>query len=205
MQNSTLQGIIQAFNAASNDATRYHINFVYLTAEGGRVRIRATEGHLLADFSTDDAETAKLIGDKTFAVSPDSLPGFKAIAKAYKNMPEVHCELGASNRLAIGKSDISGLIVEVKTDKEAGVECPDTRGIWPRYTEEPVQIGLNAEYLLSLLKAMREDKRQVNVKLVIKDKSAPILVKVGNREGLLMPVRIDTKTYCEPVKVEESA
>jgi DNA polymerase III sliding clamp (beta) subunit (PCNA family) len=203
MNIQSLNALIQAFNAASDDVTRYHLNYVYLSAKGEFVRFRATEGHMLADFTVGDPELAKLIGDNVYAVSRESLPALKAIAKQYKNM-EIHCEIGTANRLVFGKAEVSGCTVEIRTAKETGVEFPDTDGLWPRYNEEPTQIGLNPDLLMDLVKAMREDKRH-NIQLVIKDKTAPIIVKCGERKGILMPVRIETETYCEPSKAKASA
>jgi hypothetical protein len=204
MKTHTLQAIVQSFNAASNDATRYHLNCVKLTAKDSRVFIAACDGHILSDFSVEDEDTAKLIGNRTYAVAPDSLPGLKILLKAYR-LIDAHCESGPSDRLVIGKPEF-GCTIEVKTAKESGIDFPDFDSVKPKnYLVEPTQISFNPDLLMDLVKAIREDKR-FSVTLIVKDKLSPILLKCGDREGVLMPIRADHKTYCEtPEAVEESA
>jgi DNA polymerase III sliding clamp (beta) subunit (PCNA family) len=199
MKIETLKAIVNAFNSASDEATRYHLNHVCLTPRAGMLTIRATDGHILANFTVED-ELFKGMRDKgDYFVSPDSLPMLKALLKEFKNCGEVPSEI-TDDAIVVKSSQVR---IEFEHGKKDGLEFPDTQALYPTYLEEPTQIAFNPELLMDLFKSLKEHEKQSGVVLVVKNKGAPIRVLCGVREGLLMPMRLETKTYCE--KKEEGA
>lgn len=187
MNAGTLTAIIQAFNSASDDMTRYHICHVLLFAEKGRVQVVATDGHILSRVSVDDSDVAIALKSDRFLVSPEALPALKMLAKEFKHGIPMKFEDGA---LVVFSETTQ---VQIKTEKTLGIEYPDYLAVWPKVAEDAFSVDLNPELLMSLFKALKEDKRQVGVTLVFRDKLSPILVEVGGNSGVLMPMRLGRK------------
>ena len=185
MSPETLQYIIKAFNACSDDITRQHINFIKVVNFGDRIEITATDGRMLSCVEVVDAEFAKVLKGAQY-IHRDALPALKLLLKTYKSngVPVEQLE-GKNIRIGNGTS----------VESERDVTFPDTSHLKPTYPEDALTIGLNAELLFELAKALADESRskssRYQIKLTIKDKGSPILVEVGdNAEGLLMPVRL---------------
>lgn len=201
MKTETLKAIVNAFNSASDDATRPHIQHVCLTPRAGELKVRATDGHVLASFTLEDELFKGMRERGNYYVSPDSLPLLKTLLKQFKNAGSVPSEVTDSAIIVKGE----GYSIEFKHQSACGVDYPETDRLSPNYTAEPTQIGLNPELLMSLFKSLRDHDRATGVTLVIKDRLAPIRVVCGEREGLLMPMRMPVKTYFEGSEEKESA
>lgn len=187
MKLSTLNAIINAFNTASNDATRYHLNHVRVTAYGPMVQVEASDGYMLSDVRVEDKELAELIGSTVYAVSPDALPGLKQAAKLFKTMGRVASRLGDKDALEL----VTGpSVIRIDTAREANIQFPDFNQVKPKHPEDSFSISLNPELLLDLLKALQEDKRSTMATLTFgKDPMSPIAVEVSGQQGVLMPMR----------------
>lgn len=194
VQKETLNAIVNAFNAASDDPTRFHIQQVLLRKEStDKVCIVATNGHILIEKHVIDPEFAATLGKDDFVVAPDCLKPLKLLSKEAKYMPGIEA-LRDQDRIVIGNAALFGFSVTIKTAKESNIQFPDYKQVTPNYdNRETMEIGFNAEYIIALADALRTDKRQKNVKLVIKDKLSPILVTLAGVDdaiGVLMPVRV---------------
>ena len=201
MEYTTLNSIINAFNTTIKDATRYHLMHVRIERTGeSLIRITSTDGKVLSDVTvTDDNLAGHLKKNEPYLASPEVLPALKAIAKEYKRIGSIPARgINADDRHKGFEIYSESMRAEIKLGKELKLEFPDFDRLFPTYVEQPFQVTLNPELLLSLLKAMREHPRQEGVTLVIKDKLSVIRVRVGGNEGLLMPMRCDDKEYVSP-------
>lgn len=179
MKIETLNYIIQGFNVASRDVTRYHITHVKVSGHGESVEICATDGHMLTCVTVKDEELAPLLKRPQF-FNRDDLPGLKAIAKNWKHGVPV-AEAGGKVVFGQGLTVTSSLVDAY----------PELEQLWPKSIDDRFSVSLNAEYLLAMAKAMQEGSRQkLNVRLSFKGKLDPIIVGLGEHEGLLMPVRL---------------
>lgn len=187
MKTETLNSIVKAFNAASTDATRYALNHVSLKAKDGCVIVEATDGHMLSSVKVEDADLADQINNRHYLISPDQLSALKVVAKSFKRLSDIPTEL-VGNDLVIKAFDLS---VVIKTEKDLGVSYPKTEPLKPDFSNETTTIiGLNAELLLDLAKALTQHSRKPQIKLTIKDQFSPIKVEIDGSEGLLMPCRV---------------
>lgn len=192
METSTLNAIIRAFECASKDPTRPALNHVLIATDPERrqIKVAATDGHMLSEVTCQDKTLPELLGDRgRFLVTRDSLPVLKLIAKDFKGLgyAEIPCKREGDSLLL---SDLSGRQVTIKAEKTVAV-YPDYAHIKPTYPDEAFSISFNPELLLSLAKALAEDKKKLGVTLKFKGRLDPILVTnhTDGAMGLLMPMR----------------
>lgn len=203
MKPKTLTAIIRMFNATSDDATRFHLNHVYLQRPKGstNVTLRATDGHIFANATIDDdsefADSLKPGVD--YVAQEESLPVLKALAKAYKRVGDIPMH-ATDKGVEVYDNTYRAKFQEAS---EAGFSFPRTAELWPKYRAEPLQIALNPQLLMDIFNAMKTHDKASCVTLVIKERLSPIRVLVGGNEGLLMPMRGEFKEYV--VASEEQA
>lgn len=186
MKSDTLKALIAAFNAASDDSCRQVLNHVLMIADGKQVRFIATDGHILSETSVEDEALAERIETGRYMVSPQSLPLLKLLSKF--KLPGFDVEKREGSITIVGAE----IRVEIKTEKAIGFEFPDYERIKPRIVEdESFEVCLNPELLAALHKALATEKRHIGVKLTLSrtDALKPIVVRVGENSGLLMPMR----------------
>lgn len=189
MQTEVLKAIVQAFNCASEDETRYHLCAVLVTAKTNpsTVVIEATDGHVLSRVEIAD-DFALDIGEHRLLVMRDQLPALKIILKSHKRIPVPASWI--NGRLVIGVQEVSGCQVEIKTDKEHGLKYPDLNQLWPKQ-ERKWRIGIDPELLTALHKAMQDGNGHTkNVIIEGYDEISPLVIKCGDNKGILMPVRL---------------
>ena len=187
MKIDTLNAIIRAFQTASTDQTRFNIQHVKMTASEDKIILESSDGHMMTTQVVDDAELSKDLG-YIYAVSPDLLPILEQLAKGYKTIKMIPHSLDGSILTLKG----FGISVQIKTSNHAGVTFPDYKLMNPTPTEQFTEIGLNAEYLLAILKTLRTSNKTTGVTLKIRDKLSPIeLSCISDNEvsALLMPLR----------------
>lgn len=170
---------------ASKDETRYHLQGVYLKPAGDDIILVVSNGHI------GSRETLKVAGfkvERDIMIHRDQLPFLKQAVKMYRFMePELLINIDART-LSI-KSPVGPMLISIALDSN----CPKIDAIWPKsYGSHTV--GLNAEYLLIIAKALRDDKNK-DIKLTINfDKNnkttEAIVVSACGNEALLMPVRV---------------
>lgn len=182
MKRETLQYLVQAFNCASDDATRWTMNHVELKAIDGRVRIQATTGHALSVVFVSDDDLIELIKNDPVYFSRESLTGLKHILKESKRLLDVPATM-TDKILSIGAS------VVVKSEKDIAGEFPDTSKLAPTYPDDAFVFGFDAVKLVLLVKAM-QSRPDSFVRLRVKGKLDPIEVTVDGNVGLLMPCRV---------------
>jgi hypothetical protein len=187
MKLETLNSIINAFHAASDDTTRYALGHVRIESDGvAKLRIVATEGHYLAVVNAEDEEAAKTMGKWNYHVSPDQLALLKAVAKAWKHGIPM---LAQDKAVMLGGN---GVTVTLSADPT--FEYPDYNIVIPKnMPDDAVSFSFSAEYLHSLWKALGGNARRGNLEgitLTVKDSLSPIMVKVGDQTGVLMPRRM---------------
>lgn len=186
MQSVVLKTIVNAFNCASEDPTRYQLNSVSVTGEKTRVIVQATDGHILSRVEIED-ELASEIGTKRFLVSRDQLPALKAILKSHRYIP-VPTAWNDRGYLVIGLQELSGCQVEIKFETQR--EYPNVDQLWPSRDEIKWKIRFNPQLLCDLHKAMSDGtKATETVRLEISDALSPIIVTCGENRGVLMPAR----------------
>ena len=189
MKTETLKYIVQAFNCASDDGTRYTIQGVLVYADAGAIHVVATDGHILSETKVSDVELEPIMGSDRYVVTPDLLPLLKQLAKDFKTPGGMDCEKTADGILLKG----FGFTVTIKTEKALGWEYPDYKQVIPKNNDSFV-VGFNPEYLWNLFESMKHDKRASGVVLRFSsDPIKPIIVEVdGNPDarGVLMPRRV---------------
>lgn len=187
MKLETLKTIINAFHAASDDATRYHMTHVLLRPMGNKFRIVATDGYMLSDVTVEDPGAGEFV-QTDYLVAPEMLASLKALVKEFKNQGVLPQKQGEKGCVAIGAS----FVVPLRTARDMGIEYPDFERVIPKLNGERVTMHLNAEFLHNLAKAMTDDPRGLfQVTLEQGAGNSPILVTYGNNTGVLMPWRPD--------------
>lgn len=181
MKRGTLEMIIRAFNAASDDVTRFNLCNVKVTRVEGRFEISATNGPILScSKMVDDDEDVK-VWEGTQYFHREQLSALKLILKECIYTVPVQANPDRTVQL--------GMMITVKSDRS--VEWPKVEGLRPVYPENAFTVIFNPEFLLALSKALTIDKNVSRaVVLTFKDAKSPILVTVGDNEGLLMPARL---------------
>lgn len=202
--------IIKLSTIASKDATRYHLNGVWLSIDNAtlphKIVLEVTDGHrAIREFLPIDESgfQGSSYFEGYFFFDLETIKALKPIAKAWKygQLP-VHYNT-AFNTLKVG-ADLS---IEIKrtefkpppfksiytindaTKTRNLYHAKDTQLQYGVEVPECTVIGLNAKYLLEIAEALKEGKHE-NVKLIIKNNLSPITVVVGNRDAVLMPVRV---------------
>lgn len=186
MKLQTLKYIAQAFNVASDDATRYALQHVSVkqSKQSNKVEIAATNGHALSLILSDDAELFNALKDKTIMVSQEQLPLIKAIIKKYPKAEEAPFSVADNGQIYIDS------FLKLSTDKELNISYPNYEAFIPQSTGYDFEIGFNPELLMDIYKAMNTEKRSNGIKIKWKDKLSPIIVCHDNQESLLMPMRL---------------
>jgi hypothetical protein len=196
--------IIALSKLASKDETRRHLCGVWLqahTTKPNTYRLAVTDGHKASienlpynPFVDSEAPPA---GSEWF-FSRDDIAMLKVIAKAHI-YPTVEYDVEA-NLLGIGSLIIKPAVARVPpfdqiyTLNNPDNDLTDEKGNTlfnskSEVVKECTVIGLNAKYLLEIAEALKDGKLPV-VKLIIKGKTSPITVVVGNRDAVLMPCRV---------------
>lgn len=172
MKHETLDRIIKMIeNVVSRDQTRLALQHVEIKKN----ILQATDGHLLAQCFVEDN-----LGDTYIHI--DQLDFLKSIKKQNKNNDEIKNVIIKNNSISIDGKKITNEMTSF----------PNIKNYIP--SSEPVfEVGLNAEYLLSLVNALRSSKLPT-CHLVFSSSDAAMTVYVDNKNvGVLMPVRIDKK------------
>lgn len=186
IQTITARSIINIFkNAASCDQTRPRlINVqVYKNSNQDEITLAATDGHKLVKLViNDDLLYSSLQSGLKYFINGDNIKRL-----------EVEIKLNKKSTIL----QISQDIIQIDENSQlVNIEqyIPNDEGY-------DFEIGLNAEYLLQIAEAFKEQSKNCNVKLKFKrilksdgtfdlDKLAPILVNVQDQVNVLMPVRI---------------
>lgn len=185
MNKTTLDYIVNAFEVAGDDATRFSLTNVRIESDGKEtLRIVACDGHSLSVKTVKDECAPKF--DKPVYFSRESLSLLKTLLKNWK----------AISRFEVTTDD-KGISVKlgetpIRMTFETKDFYPDYQSVIPKIVGKKVELGLNPELLISVLKALRNEKEQVAVKLVFDPtkKYSPIVVQVGDDSGVVMPMRI---------------
>lgn len=190
MQKCTLTAIINAFNCVSDDETRYAMTNVLLTSDGKQVIIEATNGYCLSRVEIAD-DIASEIKGKRLLVSKDQLPLLKLIVKVLGRVMNSVPTAWVDGQFTIGSQPLTTVVVTLKNDG-TDFKYPNLETIWPKVRKPQTRISFDPELLRALHKAMSDNTGSTkNVIIeIIGDDSAPLIIKCGENESLLMPVRI---------------
>jgi len=157
------------------------------------VEVVATNGHALSRRAVVVGELAAALKDKvTYRVHEESMDALKLMLKGTpKTHPVFESEVGPS--FFTVKNTQTGIAIRL-TD----TEYPNFDSIYPKLNPETtITVGFQPEYLMDLLKAMR-DTKEVKMIYLSFDYSkqskgeylAPMPIQVGQEKlGLLMPCR----------------
>lgn len=143
-----LERCLTLLDIAGSDVSRWHIACVDLVSAQGKVTLTATDGHKLVReewklecpeghftvFQTDKAALALLLKEWKF-------DDYNAVIQ-----PNGSLEVGTIRKFTLLKSDGN---------------YPNVDLVIPKPFEQRIRIGINAEYLFQLAKAMREQKKDV--------------------------------------------
>src|ERR1035437_4506283 len=130
----TIRSIIQAFNAASNDATRYALNFVKISKD----YIEATDGRVLCRVKLDDSDFKDDLKNETYYADREHLPLFKAVLKQYKNFSTMPT---TSDHHSITCGFPGRIQFVLKTAESLSMVYPNTDSIWPKDFKDPYVIS----------------------------------------------------------------
>lgn len=187
-------------NVASKDAARYFLTAVCLDSPGEtrRLRLRCTDAHKLVEATYSLDSLPELLERKECLVYPEAVKSIELMLKNNKRQSMFFVCVD-SNKLKVTDNP-KGDLVTMGEIKAVG-EYPNSDRIKPNGDGYTFTVGLNAKYLLDMVKASNSDSE--NVRLTFKskpngdvwelDKLAPVLVNVvaqDNEYGLLMPVRV---------------
>lgn len=202
-----VERIIALSALASKDATRPQLEGVWLSVDTQKkshslpsLLLEVTDGHKASREWVEDA--GSLHFDGHFFIPLEKIAILKLLQKAHKYTAVPISYDVEADLLSIGENSEVVLkrpsakvppfasiymrqsatamktIASIKDGSEVFVDIPET-----------TVIGLNAEYLLQIAKALKSGKLPV-VKLIIKDATSPITVVVGERDAVLMPCRV---------------
>ena len=180
-----LETLINMAHCAETDKV-YRNNLAHCRVKviGEQLEFTTCDGHKLARRFIPLSENLEGT-DKTefaFEVTKEKLGLYKALLKT------------------LGKYS-TGAVLDFDGHEGERVKFPDFEAVIPKGDGyESLSVSFNAEYLMELLKAMREDSKKTQVVLSFKavidyghinslDKMAPILVKVSGNNGVLMPMK----------------
>ena len=188
MKPETLKLIIQAFNCASDDATRLALQHVCLEpGKDNEVSIVSTSGHHLSKAKVNDEELFKALDGKRWLVDIDLLPILKAIGKCWNKILTIPMEVKH------GEIVLSAPGFSASIKPESDIKFPNYEQVIPKDKHDyTVVIGVNPEYIMDIFKSLNIEKRRMGIKLEINpnDKHAPIIVEHGEGFGLVMPMRL---------------
>lgn len=173
--------IFKLVHSASNDDYRPNlcgVNFDLLTGIG-----RATTGHYASEVNLGEEYTKEYGTMGVINIPKEAcLYALKIKAKEhYKTLVEIHDK----------EIKIIGNSATVSFDLLTDISFPNIEEVTPK--GNPVfTIGFNPEYLVELLKSMRENNKQTLAKLdFYGDHTTAIVVTVSGNKGLLMPMRVN--------------
>ena len=186
LNQSTARSIINIFkNVASKDETRPKlINVqVYKDAIHDQIILAATDGHKLVKLTiTDDLLYLAIQSGLKYFINGEAIKRLEIELKINKKLPILQ---------------ISQDLLKIEQNNE----LINVNQFIPNDDGYEFEIGLNAEYLLQIAEAFKEQSKTCNVKLKFKkiinddgsisiNKTSPILVYVKDQKSVLMPVRI---------------
>lgn len=191
MNIETYQAIVNAIPVLSSDPTRYMLQKVLIEKHAkDQVSVTACDGHRITQVILINEFLANEISEK----NPKGFLIDLAEIKRMKTMKPKFIEMKFVEKSQSGQDLIYSLNNELNIRVELngkGGEYPDYRQATPDYSKtQTTKISFNAEYLEEMLRAMRENKRETNVVIEFDTPEKPYLVHVGDRTGVLMPVRI---------------
>lgn len=186
MKIETLKAIINAFNAASKDPTRYTLNCVRVEINGSKLTIEASDGHILSTVTLTDEDFS---GNESriYAVQPHNLPLLKLLLKSAKKLPGVEHNIMEDGTV---NASFDGVTVSIKTAKSEKIEFPDFEQVKPKPADDAFTIAFNPELLSALFESLKQEKRTKGAKLTFTKGVGPILVEVDGQKGALMPMRV---------------
>ncbi len=175
----SIERMICLMPIASKDVTRYNLNSIALSRNDGKsILIEVTDGHkMVREIVNDDSLASLLEADEKLLIHRDQIGSLK-------------------NAVGFGSIDrerklllFPGGAVSYTTEK-----YPNCAQIEPDEKDLTHKIGFNAQYIIDLAKALKDGKA-VNVVLKVKFEEnktvlAPMIVQVGHRKAILMPVRV---------------
>lgn len=166
-------------NTASTDFTRYHLNGVRIKFKvpPGLWLIDSTNGHVLCRNEVPAADVQTGIDGDIFIRSE-------------------HVAMLKAKLKTVPKYAGDDFMIDISSEAVKDDMFPDVDQVIPRLTGDEHVVSFNAEYLYEMLKAMREDKRTVNIRLRLPaNPASPITVNIANGDstalGVLMPIRDD--------------
>lgn len=192
-----LERLVQLMNLASKDETRSHLCGVHLQSskEKNNLVLQVTDGHraIREEVEVEDLDLSAF--PKGILIYRDALPVMKLAVKNRMVVLQLLKEARAFKTLC-------GTFIPFSPIEQHNY--PNLLNVMPR-PKSVHKIGLNAQYILEIAKALGADKRAPNVCIEIDfsegtDKDGnptlkqstikPVWVKAKGREACLMPVRV---------------
>lgn len=173
---ATLQIVVNHLrHSISGDPMRPNLNLVRIKRVGEHYEVQSTDGHKLC------------INIVPLAWVESDSPIPFLVTDEYLG----ECELALKK--APKYNDAFMVDISMWGMRDEGGLFPNIEAIIPDRCKYEYTIGLNAEYLLDMLKSMRTNKKHTLIKLSFRDEKSAILVDVGHPDdigkGVLMPVR----------------
>lgn len=179
MNKETLAKIINAFNCASADPARYHLQCVQVT----KTHIAAIDGHILSKVEHDDSALAPIC-DGYILIHRDQLPYLKLVLKDHRKLPMIFHVAVSSTAMLISNKLIS---------LADAPRYPNIENLIPAQgREKKYTIALDADLLVRLANALGNPKSNI-VTLEFGDANDPIRVlqrDLPHAVGVLMPARM---------------
>lgn len=175
---ATLRSILAMMECSSDDPTRYHIGGVHIAPTGGKVKLSATNGHMLVTreltdtlpggpwiIHRDEAKVLKLVLDE-----------HKSIQTTEARIVDGHLEIGRFTKMSIPRAE----------------SYPDIAQVIPRQFKTEVAIAFCPEYLVRMARAMEAGKmKPVCISFDPTSPNAPMRIYAGEGDyaAVLMPCR----------------
>jgi len=184
MSRDFLTAIIDMQKIAASDKYRHFISGVCLDVKEGMLRIRSTNGHVMAERFFTMPDGLDIPG--AFIVDPASLKFVMPIYRASKNLPLRF--IFNDDRIVVSCPSLkqSAMLTPIEGT------YPDTEKVKPKESDMKHRIALNADLLASLCDALRvspHDKLAI-IDMDTSNPLAPIRVTVSGNAGVIMPMRI---------------
>lgn len=177
-----LESIIRLHQVSSKEVIRYFLTGVCLDIKDDKLRLRACNGHAMAEEFFAIPECLKTL-EKQFIIEPESIAEIKLFMKG-NSYYEIADLTAKSFSLNSGHKSMKALAIDG--------EFPDTDSIKPAY-KESIKISFNPELLFKTAKALGWDKSKTITTLEIDSTNKLIAIKVtcNGNSGVLMPMRGD--------------
>lgn len=138
---------------ASDDATRYSINGVRLLSEESGVTLVACNGHMMIEKHLAPVDGVSMpLG--CFKLHDDAAKHLKNILKSCKYTETLEADISSTGDLLVGFSG-----AKVSLEKESPDTYPPYKTFIPRADREEIGVFINAEYLLTLAKAIKGESK----------------------------------------------